>query len=126
MSGRTHIIVIVGAIISLLLIFRLVRLQQLRSKYALLWLATAVLLVPIAAFPGVLEWMSDRLGIEVPSNALLFAASAFLFAISVHFSWEMSRLEMRTRILAEEVALLRARLGPELDATQPDQQGAAE
>jgi hypothetical protein len=38
----------------------------------------------------------------------------------------MSRLEMRTRILAEEVALLRARLGPELDPTQPEQQGAAE
>lgn len=117
MSTRTHVIVIVGALVTLVVIFRLVRLQQLRSKYALLWLVIALALVPIAVFPGLLEWTSDRLGIEVPANALLFAACAFLFAVAVHYSWEISRLETRTRLLAEEVALLRARLGPTLGPT---------
>jgi hypothetical protein len=118
MTTRTHVVVVIGAVVTLLIIFRLLRLQQLRSKYALLWLSVALLLVPIAVFPGMLEWTSDRLGIEVPSNALLFAACAFLFAISVHFSWEMSRLEMRTRILAEEVALLRTQLAPHPEPTE--------
>lgn len=116
MSTRTHVIVVVGALVTLLLIFRLVRLQQLRSKYALLWLVIALALVPIAVFPGLLEWTSDRLGIEVPANALLFAACAFLFAVAVHYSWEISRLETRTRLLAEEVALLRAHLRAHLRA----------
>ena len=38
------------------------------------------------------------------------AAVAFLFVLTVHFSWELSRLEERTRTLAEEVALLRDEL----------------
>ena len=33
---------------------------------------------------------------------------AFLSAVVVHVTWELSRLEMRTRTLAEDVALLRA------------------
>lgn len=118
MSTRTHIVVVVAAVGTLLIIFRLLRLQQLRSKYALLWLAVALALLPIAVFPSLLEWVSDRLGIEVPSNAFLFAACAFLFAISVHFSWEMSRLEARTRVLAEEIALLRASTQDNPDRTE--------
>jgi len=31
-----------------------------------------------------------------------------LFVVVVHFSWELSRLQERTQILAQEVALLRA------------------
>jgi hypothetical protein len=121
MSTRTHFIVVVGALVTLAVIFRLVRVQQLRSKYALLWLVIALALVPIAVFPGLLEWTSDRLGIEVPANTLLFAACAFLFAVAVHYSWEISRLETRTRLLAEEVALLRTQLGPAAaEARTPD------
>lgn len=108
MSTRAHIVVVVGALLAFGAIFHLLRRQQLRSKYALLWLTIGCALVPIAVFPGLLEWTSDRLGIEVPSNALLLLASAFLFAVAVHYSWELSRLEARTRTLAEEVALLRA------------------
>jgi hypothetical protein len=33
-----------------------------------------------------------------------------LLAIVIHYSWELSRAEVRLRRLGEEVALLRARL----------------
>ena len=39
---------------------------------------------------------------------IAFGAIAFLFVVIVHFSYELSRLEDRTRTLAEELALLRA------------------
>jgi hypothetical protein len=110
MSDRAHVVVIVAAVVTLGVIFRLVRLQQLRSKYALLWLSIALLLLPIAAWPGMLEWISDRIGVGYPPTTLLLFACGFLFAVVVHFSWELSRLEMRSRTLAEEVALLRARI----------------
>jgi hypothetical protein len=48
------------------------------------------------------------------------AAIAFLFLMVVHFSFELSRSEERTRTLAEEVALLKARMDktdPPLDRT---------
>jgi hypothetical protein len=60
--------------------------------------------------PGILDWFGERLGILYSPAAFLLMATGFLFAVVVHYSWELSRLEVRTRLLAEEVALLRARL----------------
>ena len=40
-------------------------------------------------------------------NRRLYIGLGFLFAVVVHYSWELSRVENRLRELAEEVALLR-------------------
>ena len=96
-------------------ILRLVRLRQLRSKYALLWLTIGVLMLPFAAFPGMLETLSDWVGVDYPPAMFLLLATGFLFLVVVHFSWELSRLESRTRTLAEEIALLRADFDAEHD-----------
>ena len=44
---------------------------------------------------------------SIPANLLFFVASMVLLGVSVHHSYELGRLEERTRILAEEVAMLR-------------------
>ncbi|MCC5950456.1 MAG: DUF2304 domain-containing protein [Acidimicrobiia bacterium] len=91
-----------GAIVVLL------RRRQLRSKYALLWIVLGVALGVLGLFPGLLTAASELVGVFYPPALFLLVASAILFGVAVHFSWELSRLEERTRILAEEVALLRA------------------
>jgi len=106
-TPRTHLAVALVIAITVLLILRMLRSGQLRSKYAILWLVVAIGLLPLAAFPGVLVPISRMLGIIYEPATILFAASAFLFLVVVEFSWELSRLEDRTRRLAEEVALLR-------------------
>lgn len=108
MTTRSHLLVIVATVVVLVIIVRLVRMQQMRSKYALLWLTIAVLLVPVAMVPGVSNTLADWLGVSTGRALFTLAALGFLFLVVVHFSWELSRLEMRTRVLAEELALLRA------------------
>jgi hypothetical protein len=110
LSGQAHILVIVATAIIALFIFRLVRARQLRSKYALLWLVIGLLLLPLAVVPGVLNTISDWLGVLYSPAIFLLFAVGFLFLVVVHYSWELSRLENRTRSLAEELALLRTRL----------------
>jgi hypothetical protein len=110
LSGQAHILVIVATAIIALFIFRLVRARQLRSKYALLWLVIGLLMVPLAAVPGVLNTISEWLGVLYSPAIFLLFAVGFLFLVVVHYSWELSRLENRTRTLAEELALLRTRL----------------
>jgi hypothetical protein len=108
---RTNLILgVVGSLTTLVLLFELLRRKHLREKYAILWAAVAVMTLLVAAFPQLLFWMSDLLGVEVPANLLFFVASLVLLGISVHHSYELGRLEDRTRTLAEEVALLRLRL----------------
>jgi hypothetical protein len=110
LSGQAHVLVIVATVITALFIFRLVRARQLRSKYALLWLVIGLMLVFLAAVPGVLNTFSEWLGVLYSPTLFLLLAVGFLFLIVVHYSWELSRLENRTRTLAEELALLRTRL----------------
>jgi hypothetical protein len=43
---------------------------------------------------------------------VFLGAILFLLLVCMHLSWEVSRLEERTRILAEELALLRGNEEP--------------
>ncbi|MEQ8841763.1 MAG: DUF2304 domain-containing protein [Acidimicrobiales bacterium] len=110
MSTTAHILFSGVLVLTVLFIYSLVRQRVLKSKYALLWSLVAVALLPIAAVPSLVESVSDLLGIETPSNTILLAAVSLLFATTVQLTYELSRIEARTQDLAEEFALLRARL----------------
>ena len=110
MSTTAHLVFASVLVLTVLFIYSLVRQRVLKSKYALLWSLVAVALLPIAAVPSIVESVSDLLGIETPSNTILLAAVSLLFATTVHLTYELSRVEARTQDLAEEFALLRARL----------------
>ena len=108
MSIGGRILVAVLTALTLLFILRLVRRGQLRGKYALLWLGVGVAMVGFALYPDILVPISETVGISYEPAIIFLAAIAFLFVVIVHFSYELSRLEDRTRTLAEELALLRA------------------
>jgi len=107
-STGGHLLVLVLTVISLLFIVRMVRRNQLPSRYALLWLSIGAVLAFLATFPGLLDRVSSWLGIAYAPGTFFLGAITLLFLIVVHFSWELSRLDARTRMLAEELAVLRA------------------
>lgn len=117
MSGRAHFFVALVTLASLAFIMRLVRRRQLRAKYSMLWVSVGLGLAVLAASPGVLDKVSVWIGIAYPPTTLFLVAVAFLLLIVVHFSWELSRLEERTRVLAEELALLQAEQSIDLEGT---------
>jgi hypothetical protein len=99
-----------GSVVTLALLFEMMRRQRLREKYAVFWVVVAVLTLVVAVVPGVLETAARIAGVAVPANLLFFIASMLLLVVSVQHSSELGRLEERTRTLAEEVALLRLQL----------------
>lgn len=99
--------VLVMTLASLLFVVRMLRRSQLAARYALLWMSISTVLLFLASFPGTLDRVSVWLGISYGPATFFLGAITVLFVIVVHFSWELSRLEERTRVLAEEVALLR-------------------
>lgn len=106
MSGA-NVVGLIAAVTTTLFIVELLRRRILREKYAVLWLFVAAGLLVFSIFPGLLTALAGLLGFEVPAN-LLFAISALLLLlVSVQLSYEVSRVEARTRRLAEEIALLR-------------------
>ncbi|SDQ79552.1 DUF2304 domain-containing protein [Microbacterium sp. cf332] len=113
-------IVVLGVVFSLALlviVVRLLILRRIREKYAVLWLVLGVIVLVLGVFPGVLEAATDVLGVELPVNLLFATALAVLLGVALHLSWELSMSEDETRRLAEDVAILSARL----DALEADQ-----
>jgi len=106
-STRAHIVMIATTVVIVAVIFYLVNIRKLRSKFGLLWLAIAAALLLLAIFPSLLTEVSDLVGIRYPPTTFLLIGLGFLFAIVVDFSWELSRVEDRLHELAEELALLR-------------------
>lgn len=102
-----NVLGLAAAIIVVVTLFEMLRRHRLREKYALIWFVLAMGSLVIAAFPAILFGLSDLLNVQVPSNLIFFIASLLLLAMSLQHSFEIGKLEERTRTLAEEVALLR-------------------
>jgi hypothetical protein len=109
-SGKAHVLLAIVVLGSIAFILHLVRRNSLRAKYSMLWLSVGAVLALVVAVPGFLDRVSLWAGVAYPPTMFFLLAIAFLFAVVVHFSWELSRLEGRSRALAEEVALLRRQL----------------
>jgi hypothetical protein len=102
------VLTVTTGIIVLVVIGELLRRRQLREKYAFLWLAVAIGLIPLALWPRALDTITNLVGVASGVSLVLFLAVVFLLLVAIHLSWEVSRLEEETRVLAEEVALIRA------------------
>jgi len=103
------------ALLFLGFIFELVRRRKLREKYAVLWLAVGVVVLALGLFPTALNRVAIAVGVANGVSLALFFGVMFLLLVCLHLSWEASRLEDETRVLAEEVALLRLRLDEQIE-----------
>ena len=94
----------------LLVVLELIRSRRLRERYALLWLATGVVLLVLSAWRGALNTIAGWVGVTTYPPAILFAvATIFILLVLLHYSTVISRLSDQTVILAQQVALLEER-----------------
>jgi hypothetical protein len=114
-----YVLGLIGSLITLSLLFELLRRRRLREKYAIFWVVVALVTLVIAIFPATLTTAANLVGVAVPANLLFFGASMLLLGVSIHQSYEVGRLEERTRTLAEEIGLLRLELQSQADRERP-------
>jgi Uncharacterized conserved protein (DUF2304) len=116
---RISIAAAVGSALLILIVLELIRGRRLKERYALLWLATGVVLLVLSAWRGGLNTIAGWLGVSGYPPAILFAAAImFVIAVLLHYSTVLSRLTDDNVLLAQEVALLRARVDA-LEAGEP-------
>lgn len=111
---------LIAAVLIIGYLFILLRSRRLREKYVALWMFIGVLVIVLAAFPKLLEWLAGLVGISVPSNLLFFLALVLLLGVSLQLTLEISRTEEKTRTLAEHVAILQLELAELKRATHRD------
>lgn len=108
MTSSQRIFAIVVSVATLLAILELVRRRKLKEEYSWLWILTALGMVALSTWFGLIEWLTHFTGATTPNTTLFLFGLLFLLLISVHYSTVLSRVTEQVRRLTQEVAILSA------------------
>ena len=101
----------IASVLLILVVLELIRGRRLKERYALLWLATGVVLLVLSAWRGGLNTIAGWLGVGTYPPAILFAAAVlFIILVLLHYSTVLSRLTDENVVLAQRLGLLDERL----------------
>jgi hypothetical protein len=110
-STNLRIVAIAGSLTLLVFIVELVRRRRLKEEYSVLWVATALALLLLAVWGGLLRDLADFIGADSQASTLYFFGLLFVVFLLLHFSVRVSNLERRVIVLLQEIALLSERDG---------------
>jgi len=114
------LVIIIGLLI---FFFSMLRNKKLDLKYCLVWMFALLGIAVFCIFPGLLDSLSEVLGIGVPVNTLFLICIAFLTFICISLTVVVSRLSARLRQLTQNLAVLECEAGKnekKQDQTTPD------
>ncbi len=109
MQVRVQIAAVIATALLFFGVLELVRSRRLLERYAILWLFSAVTLLGLAAWKGLLERVASSVGIYYAPSALFVIAFAFILVLLLHFSVAVSRLAEQSKVLAQRLALAEQR-----------------
>lgn len=121
MSLAARLLLIAVGIGIMVFVINLVRTRKLKEEYAILWLFTGVVLILLPVVIDVLDAVSFALGITYPPAFIGLVAAVCILFILFQFSTSISRFSERTKVLTQEVAILKdqmRRLEAELAAAR--------
>ena len=110
-STNLRIIAIAGSLALLIFIIELVRRRHLKEEYTVLWVTTALAVLLLAVWEGLLRHLAHFIGAMSEASALYFFGMIFAVFLLLHFSVRISKLERRVVVLLQEIALFGERDG---------------
>ena len=108
---RVSIAASIASLLLLLVVLELIRGRRLKERYALLWIATGVVLLVLSAWRDGLNTIASWVGVGTYPPAILFAAATlFVIVVLLHYSTVLSKLTDENVLLAQRLALLEERV----------------
>lgn len=102
-------LMLIAGVSGSVLTFHWARTRELRERYALPWLAVAAGVLVCGLFPGLIKAFADGWHLSYPA-AVMMIALTMIYVYSFFVSVALTRQYRRSAKLAQEVALLEARL----------------
>ncbi|WP_392887987.1 DUF2304 domain-containing protein [Eubacterium limosum] len=110
MSINLRIFLFIIILVYLLIIINLLRKKSLNLRYSLTWLASALVLMIIIAFPELIYKFSETVGIVTPANTVFVIEGIFVLLILLSLTTIVSHLNDHNRRLVQLIALLEKRI----------------
>jgi hypothetical protein len=89
--------------------FESIRRTHLQEKYALLWVATALIILISVLFPNAVSLFRAVTGMEY-ATAIATVSFTFLVMVAFHFSISLSAMQTKHSKVAQRIAILEARI----------------
>jgi hypothetical protein len=109
LTSQTRILAAILALAFMLMILDLIRRDRLQERYSVVWFVAGLGMLAGAAFPGLLEFVADLMGVRDTNVALFSIVLLLLLGLALNFSVIMSRQAAQITRLAQERALEQAR-----------------
>ena len=102
---RLQLVVGFLAIVLAVVVVEALRRRRLSEGWALLWIGVAVAGLVLGLARPLVDRLSTSLGIAYGTSLVFALAIVFLVVVCINLSMQVSRLNRRVELLAEEVAL---------------------
>lgn len=102
---RLQLVVGFLAIVLAVVVIEALRRRRLSEGWALLWIGVAVAGLVLGLARPLVDRLSTSLGIAYGTSLVFALAIIFLVVVCINLSMQVSRLNRRVEVLAEEIAL---------------------
>jgi hypothetical protein len=109
-ASTTRALALVCSLLLVTVVLWLVRRRSLREEYTPIWMGVAVALVVVSVRLDWLHWLTRAMGAWTSSSVIFFLGEVFLVVICLNYAVRLSRAALEIKNLAQEIALLRARV----------------
>lgn len=107
MSLSLRLLMLAGAVLIIATVLNYIRKKRILMNDATGWVCMAFLLLLIALFPGIVMWISGKLGFQSPANFVFFVVTGLLTVKTFRDSARMSIMRHKLEELTQEDALSR-------------------
>ena len=91
LTSQTRIIAAALAILFMVWILDLIRRDRLQERYSVIWFVAGLAMLAGAAFPGLLKFVADLMGVRDTNVALFSIVLLLLLGLALNFSVIMSK-----------------------------------
>lgn len=109
-ATSTRVVALVAATALFTAVLEAVRRRKLLEELTPVWMSCALAILVLSFSFDLLVAITDLIGAWTPSSTVFFLGLAFLMAISLGYAVRISTLSNRVKVLAQELAILRAEL----------------
>ena len=108
--GSARVLALTCSLLLVSVVLWLVYRRSLREEFTPIWMLVALALVLVSLRLDWLYTLTRAIGAWTPSSLIFFLGEVFLVVVCLNYAVRLSRNGVEIKTLAQEVALLRARL----------------
>lgn len=110
MSLILRISLLLGIVLYIIVILTFLKKKKINLRYSLLWFLSALVLLIMDIFPGVVSGVARLLGIEVSVNAVFLIFIFLMMLLLISLTSIVSTQHEQIKTLIQEIAILKSEL----------------